>query len=102
MFSLLPRVLLSDSHYFNYPLRLFWGLTEAGRKQPVNKRLESPALTRVFLHMYRNPVGHSATAGSLLCAASVCSHTVPLRLPHSMGIKEEGKNSPGHATEGVW
>lgn len=79
MFSLVPRVLLSDSHYFNYPLRLFWGLTEAGRKQPVNKRLESPALTRAFLHMYRNPAGlQTETFGhhreSIVCSFSLFPH----------------------------
>lgn len=80
MFLLLPRVLLTDSHYFNYPLRLFWGLTEAGRKQPVNKRLKSPALTRAFLHMYRNPAGlQTETFGhrgkSIVCSFSLFPHS---------------------------
>lgn len=64
--------------------------------------------------MYHNCVGletelctrRLATAGNLLCAAPVCSHTALQPLPHSTGIKEGEENTPGYtsgtASEGVW
>lgn len=56
--------------------------------------------------MYHNSVGpqtelHTrclATTGSLLYAASVCSHTAPPLLPHSAEIKEEEENAAGYTS----
>lgn len=64
----------------------FQVLTAAGRYWSVNKQLKSPALTRVFLHVYHN----SAALQNKLCSRK--DFTSHKQQSHSAGITDEEEN----------